>query len=143
MNKLKLATGIVLIFALGILTGVFGSGMYFKSRIDRFRESGPQMRKEMLMKRLTRRLDLTPQQQEKVTVIFEEMREQLFSLRTKHRPEMERIREQGHARIKAILSPEQQKRFDEMMARLKERRRRKAGPFGKHEPGGGPRPPFP
>jgi hypothetical protein len=143
MNKLKLATGIILIFALGVLFGVLGSGMYFKSRVDHFRESGPQVRKERLMKRLTRRLDLTPQQQEKVTVIFEEMREQLFNLRTKHKPEMERIREQGHARIKAILTAEQQIQFDEMMARLKERRRRKAGPFGDHKPGGGPRPPLP
>ena len=143
MNRLKLATGIILIFALGVLFGVLGSGMYFKQRVEHFRESGPQVRKERLMKRLTRRLDLTPQQQEKVTVIFEEMRGQLFNLRTKHKPEMERIREQGHARIKAILSPEQQKQFDEMMAKLKERHRRKSPPFGEHGPGGRPGPPFP
>ena len=143
MNRFKLATGIILIFALGVLTGVLGSGMYFKQRVENFREAGPPARKEMLMKRLTRRLELTPPQQEKVAVIFEEMREQLFSLRTKHRPELERIREEGHARIKAILLPEQQKQFDEMMARLKERRHRKAGPFGDHKPGGGPRPPLP
>ena len=143
MNRLKLATGIVLIFALGVLCGVLGSGMYFKQRIDHFRESGPQTRKELLMKRLTRRLELTPQQQEKVAVIFEEMRGQLFSLRTKHRPDLERIREQGHARIKAILTAEQQIQFDEMMKRLKKRRHRKAPPFGEHGPGGRPGPPLP
>lgn len=142
MNKLKLATGIVLIFALGVLTGVLGYGMYFKQRIEHFREAGPQTRKELLMKRLTRRLELTPQQQEKVAVIFEEMREQLFSLRKKHKPDLERIREQGHARIKAILTPEQQVQFDEMMARLK-KRHRKAPPFGSHEPGRRPGPTLP
>ncbi len=143
MNRLKLATGIILIFALGVLTGVFGSGMYFKQRVEHFRESGPQTRKELLMKRLTRRLDLTPQQQEKVTVIFEEMREQLFNLRTKHKPDMERIREQGHARIKAILTAEQKIQFDEMTARLKKRMHGKRPPFGDHGPGGRPGPPFP
>jgi uncharacterized membrane protein YciS (DUF1049 family) len=143
MNRFKLATGIVLIFALGALCGVLGSGMYFKHRIDHFRESGPQTRKEMLMKRLTRRLELTPQQQEKVAIIFEEMREQLFSLRAKHKPDLERIREQGHARIKVILSVEQQIQFDEMMARLKKRRHRKAPPFGDHEPGRRPGSPIP
>ncbi len=143
MNRLKLATGIVLIFALGVLFGVLGSGMYFKKRVDRFHESGPQMRKELLMKRLTRRLELTPPQQEKVAVIFEEMRERLFSLRTKHRPDMERIREQGHARIKDILTAEQKIQFDEMMARLKKRRHGKTPPFGEHGPGRRPGPPLP
>ena len=143
MNRLKLATGIVLVFALGVLFGVLGSGMYFKQRVEHFRESGPLTRKELLMKRLTRRLDLTSQQQEKITVIFEEMREQLFNLRTKHKPDLERIREEGHARIKAILTAEQKIQFDEMMAKVKKRMRGKTPPFGEHGPGGRPGPPFP
>ena len=143
MNKFKLAIGIVLIFALGVLCVVLGSGMYFKNRVDHFREAGPQARKEMLMKRLSHRLDLTPQQQEKVAVIFEEMREQLFNLRSRHKPDLERIREQGHARIKAILTAEQQIQFDEMMVRLKKRHHRKTPHFGDHEPGGRPGSPFP
>ena len=143
MNKLKLATGIILIFALGVLTGMLGSGMYFKQRIEHFHETGPQARKEMLMKRLTHRLELTPQQQEQIAGIFDDMREQLFSLRSRHKPDLERIREQGHARIKDILSPEQQKQFDEMTARMKKRRHGKKPPFGDHGPGGRPGPPFP
>ena len=143
MNRFKLATGIVLIFALGVLCGVLGSGMYFKNRVEHFQEAGPHARKEMLMQRLTHQLNLTPQQQEKIAAIFDDMREQLFKLRKEMKPGHERIREHGHARIKAILSPEQQKQFDEMSARLRKRHHGKRPPFGDHKPGGGPRPPYP
>lgn len=143
MNRFKLVTGIVLLFALGVLTGVLGANMYFKYRFERFRDAGPTARKELLMERFTRRLDLTPQQQEKISVIFEEMREGLFALRTKHQPELEEIRARSHARIKAILNPDQQEKFDEMIERLKQRRRDRVAPFRDHAPGGGPEPRFP
>ena len=137
MNRLKAITGIVLIFALGVLTGVLGADMYYKYRIERFRDAGPSARKELLMKKLTRRLDLTPQQQEKVTEIFAEMREDLSALRTKHRPEIEEIRARSHTRIKAILNVEQQKKFDEMIERFKQRRHDREASRRDHEPPGG------
>lgn len=132
MNRIKLATGILLIFTLGVLIGVLGSGMYFKQRIEQFWDAGPQARRERLLKRLTHKLDLTPQQQEKVAAIFEEMSEQLSSLRAKHRPEFERIREQGQSRIKAFLTEKQKIQFDELMARLKKRHGKKI-PFERHD----------
>lgn len=136
MNRLKLVTGIVLIFTLGVFSGVLGANMYFKYRIERFRDAGPQARKELLMKRLTRRLDLTPQQEKKISVIFAEMRENLSALRTKHLPELEEIRARSRTRIKAILNADQQKKFDEMIERLKQRRRGGGVPFRYHAPGG-------
>jgi Spy/CpxP family protein refolding chaperone len=143
MNRLKAITGIVLIFALGVLSGVLGAEMYYKYRIERFRDAGPPARREMLMKRLTRRLDLTPQQQEKVSAIFAEMREDLSALRTKHQPELDEIRARSNARIKAILNADQQKKFDEMIERLQQRRRDRGTPFRAHAPAGRPGPPNP
>jgi hypothetical protein len=140
MNRLKAITGIALIFALGVLTGVLGADMYYKYRIERFREAEPSARREMLMKKMTRRLDLTPLQQEKVAEIFAEMREDLSALRTRHRPEIEEIRARSHARIKAILNADQQKNFDEMIERLKQRRRDRRAPLRDHGPAGRPGP---
>jgi len=134
MNRVKAITGIVLIFALGALTGVLGADMYYKYRIERFREAGPSVRRELLMKKLTRRLDLTPQQQEKVAEIFAEMREDLSALRTKHRPEIEEIRARSHTRIKAVLDADQQKKFDEMIEQFKQRRRDRGTLFRDHAP---------
>jgi Spy/CpxP family protein refolding chaperone len=145
MNRLKATTGIVLIFALGVLSGVLGADMYYKNRIERFREAGPPARREMLMERLTRRLDLTPQQQEKVAAVFQEMREDLFALRARHEPELDEIRARSNARIKAVLNADQQKRFDEMIERLKQRRRDREAARRDHAPtgGAGPRSPGP
>jgi Spy/CpxP family protein refolding chaperone len=141
MKRLKAITGIVLIFALGVLTGILGTDMYYKCRIERFREAGPSARKELLVKKLTRRLDLTPQQQEKIAEIFVEMREDLSALRAKHRPELDAIRARSHARIKAILNADQQKKFDEMIERFKQRRRDWKASRRDHAPAGRPGPP--
>ena len=138
MNRLKAITGIVLIFALGVLSGVLGNDMYYKNRIERFREAGPPARREMFMKRLARRLDLTQQQQEKVSEIFAEMREELFALRTKHQPELAEIRARSHARIKAVLNADQQEKFDEMIERLKQRRHDRGASRRDHAPTGRP-----
>lgn len=149
MNRLKLATGIVLIFALGLLTGALGSGLYFKYRIEQFRDAGPETRRGMLMDRLTRRLDLTPDQQQQVAAIFDEMRDELSALREKHRPDLQRIKEEGHARIRAILNDDQKRQFDEMIEHLQQRRHGHPSPFGKHGrrgrpgPEGAPPPPQP
>ena len=143
MNRFKLVTGIVLIFTLGVFSGVLGTNMYFKYRIEQFREAGPTVQKELLMKRLTRRLDLTPQQQKKISVIFDEMRENLTALRRKHLPELEEIRARSHTRIKAVLNADQQKKFDEMIERLQQRRPGRGTPFRDHASGRGPKPQFP
>jgi len=121
MNKLKLATGIVLIFALGLFTGALGSGFYFKYRIKRFRDLGPVGKKEYILKKLTRRLDLTPKQQGEIAIIYDEMKEQLIAFRKKHQPDLKQIREQGQARIKEKLDEEQKEEFDEMMEELRRR----------------------
>ena len=129
MNKLKITIGIVLIFVLGLLIGALGSGMYFKNRIDHFRDADRMGRKEILIKRLTERLDLTAKQQDEIAIILDEMRGLHDALREKHRPEIEQIRIQSNERIKAILNDDQKKQFDEMIEELQKRRHELVRPF--------------
>jgi len=64
-------------------------------------------------------LDLTPEQQAKIDPILDDMRQQMIALRSAGLPEQERqakaqrLRDAMRARIREILTPEQQTRYDE------------------------------
>ncbi len=81
---------------------------------------GGQPSLEQIRERLTRQLQLTEEQQKKVDPILQDSRQQLIALRTSGLPEAEqrsrgqRVREATRAKIRAILTPEQQARYDEM-----------------------------
>jgi len=91
------------------------------------------------LQRLAEELGLTEQQKTQVTAILKSESDQRMALRDNEsmsRSEkfqaMRKIREEGRAQIRALLTPEQQKKFDAMP---------KPGP-GRGRPGGdGPPPP--
>ena len=81
---------------------------------------GGQASLEQIRERLTRQLQLTEEQQKKLDPILQDSRQQLIALRTSGLPEADqrsrgqRVREATRAKIRAILTPEQQARYDEM-----------------------------
>lgn len=98
---------------------------------------------------LERRLDLTPEQREQVVAIHEESRRASHEIRRELRPQLERQMEETREKIRAILTPEQQARFDELHEELKSRfgrfllgeGRHGRGGRGGRGPGRGPGPP--
>ena len=107
-----------LIFLLGALAGAFGTGFYFKGHVEEFLEGGPP--KEKIMQKLTRDLDLTPEQQKKIEPILEEVHRELSALRRKSLPEMRKIRENSFALIKKELNEDQQKKLEDLRKQTKE-----------------------
>ena len=81
---------------------------------------GGQPSLEQIRERLTRELTLTEEQQKKLDPILQDSRQQSVALRTSGLPEAEqrsrgqRVREATRAKIRGILTPEQQARYDEM-----------------------------
>jgi len=81
---------------------------------------GGQPSLEQIRERLTRELTLTEEQQKKLDPILQDSRQQFVALRTSGLPEAEqrsrgqRVREATRAKIRGILTPEQQARYDEM-----------------------------
>lgn len=121
--KAKTVIGILLVFILGVLVGSLGGGYFYKDRFERVRDlpPRPEARKEMLMNRLNRELDLSAEQQEEIGVVLEQVHQKVRALREKHRPEMEELRNQKRALIREQLNPEQQERLDRMLERLEKR----------------------
>ena len=114
----------VLTFFLGVLVG--GAGALFYTW-----HFGPGPRrpdKARIVRHMTRELKLTDPQVQQVTRIVDESDQKFSELRKQTRPQFDAIRDESRARIREILTPEQATKFDEMVRRFEERRKKGDGP---------------
>jgi Spy/CpxP family protein refolding chaperone len=125
MNKLRPIYCISLVFVLGVICGVLGSQLFYKCRSDSFMGARGQNREERLVSRLDRELDLDAGQREQVRAIVRETQAEVRQFRRQFRPQMTEIIGKGQARISAILTPEQRKEYEKMIAERKEKHRKR------------------
>ena|SRR5438128_5793715 len=114
-TRLKIWLVLLGVFVLGCVTGAALTGLY------RSRASGdrPEAREKAMHERfenMRRELNLTDEQTTAVRAILDETREEYRTLRTELRPRFEEPRQKARTRIRALLTPEQQQRFDAMAA---------------------------
>ncbi|MBW2593566.1 MAG: hypothetical protein JRE58_11335, partial [Deltaproteobacteria bacterium] len=124
MKRWKIFTGIFLIFALGVVSGVLGTGLFIKHRILEFRGGAPFVRDRFLVRRLTRELDLTVGQQEKICRILTGMRVRHQDFFQARRSEITQIINNELAAIKKELTVEQQEKLDRLLEKLRRHRSR-------------------
>ncbi|HYL79412.1 MAG TPA: hypothetical protein VEU07_01285, partial [Candidatus Acidoferrum sp.] len=72
---------------------------------------------EMVIRRLTRELDLRPEQRQQVQTILHEAGDQFTRLREEMRPRFIDIRDRTRDRIRVLLDADQQSRFQALMDR--------------------------
>lgn len=97
-----------------------------------------------MMERMASRLDLSDEQQERLSALFDARRERYRTIGREMRREM-RARfaaeqETLRAAIAEILTPEQMELFDAEIVRMREERRRRGGDRDRRERGFGGRP---
>ena len=83
--------------------------------------NNPQSFQRHMIRQLTRKLDLSPDQEAKVSLILEDTRHHIEDLRKELRPRFDAVREDAHRRIREVLNAAQQAKFDVMAAKMKER----------------------
>lgn len=116
---------VIVVFLLGVLLGAVGNHVWG----NRIWTSHAQIRpnayrpKNQVIADFTKELALTPDQQAKLGEIIDQTRAQWNALYAPLQPQHEKIRQDSRNRIRAILTPEQQTKFDAFMQRLDEQRR--------------------
>ncbi len=113
-TRLKMWLVLLAVFVLGCVTGVALTGLY-RSRASTGSESRERAMHERFEKMRTE-LSLTDQQTTAVRTILDETRNEYRALRTELRPRFEEPRMKARSRIRALLTPEQQQKFDAMVA---------------------------
>lgn len=114
-TRLKMWLVLVAVFVLGSVTGAALTGLY------RSRAAGgdrPEAREKAMRERFEKmraELNLTDDQTKAVRAIIDETRNEYRALRTELRPRFEEPRQKARTRIRALLTPEQQQKFDAMI----------------------------
>ena len=114
-TTLKIWLVLLVVFLLGSVTGAALTGLY-RSRAG---GGGADAREKAMHERFEKmrtELNLTDQQTTSVRGILDETRNEYRTLRTELRPRFEEPRTKARARIRALLTPEQQQKFDALVA---------------------------
>jgi ATP-dependent Zn protease len=121
MKQWKTIISIILIFALGALSGAIATHKIYRQKMENIIRDEPRAMREMMVQRLNSKLNLDAVQLEQVRAIVTETHAEMKSVRKKIRPEIEEVLSRSQAKIRAILRPEQLEKYDQI---LSERRKR-------------------
>jgi hypothetical protein len=123
--KTSLKTWIVLIavFSLGCITGIGVDGIYRSKTNASYRESHSRDR-EALFEKIRGDLNLTDQQSKEMRRVLDETANEFRALRGELRPKYEELRVKTRGRMRALLNPEQQQKFDTLIAEIDARRQK-------------------
>ncbi len=111
-TKLKIWLVLLIVFVLGGVTGAALGGLY-RSRASSER---PEKAMHDRFEKMRRELNLTDEQTKAVSNILDETRNEYRALHAELKPRFDEPRQKARAKIRALLSAEQQQKFDAMVA---------------------------
>ena len=123
---------IAVAFVLGAFLGAFGVLKCMPFGLHGMWKN-PEKFQQHMMQQFTSKLQLSAEQQQKISGILETTRAKIDTLRKETHPRFEEIRNATKDEIRVLLTSEQQKKFDVMNAEMETR-------FKKHGPGRGEKP---
>jgi Spy/CpxP family protein refolding chaperone len=121
MSKTKAILGVCLIFLMGMISGGAVTMKVMEHRFHHFMEEGPGGMGQMIVHRLTHDLKLDAPQHEKLKQIVESSQKEIQAVRDQLDPQIKRVMESSSTQIRAILTPEQATKFDEIAAKARQR----------------------
>jgi Spy/CpxP family protein refolding chaperone len=131
MDRVRKTGWLVRAAALGIFLLGFAAGALAPSAYRAWVRDGSRASREDRVEKMSRDLNLSPEQKTQVLQIFGETRTQLEALRTETAPRFAGIRRQADERIQKVLTPEQWQQFQQ--SRRDERPRGRRGRGGRDE----------
>ncbi len=115
----KVILGILLVFLIGCAAGAFTTSLVFHHRILTSLHGGPMAMAQIIERRATRNLDLTPGQKEQIHHLIEENLTQRQQLQKQIQPQMRELNQQTLAQINALLTPTQAEQFQDNLERIR------------------------
>jgi|SRR6516165_825645 hypothetical protein len=124
--RLEAAALFLVVFVLGVAFGVLGNQIW-NQRVSGERAAiNTKPTRSEVMDDLRQRLQLTAEQQRQIRAVVDDTHAKWQALYAPLDGQREIIRQQGRANIRAVLTPEQQVKFDDFMKRLDEERKKEA-----------------
>jgi Spy/CpxP family protein refolding chaperone len=122
---------VLIVFLLGVLLGGVGNHLW-GSRVwgnsgGHSGPPGPPPTREQVLDNFTKELQLTPDQEKQLGAILDDSRAQFRALNESLDPKRMQIRDQSRAQMRALLTPDQQPKFDAFMQRQDSQRKNGRG----------------
>jgi hypothetical protein len=124
MKRWKSILGVLLVFLLGALAGAAVVHRVGRQSVEAVLSGRGGAASDFVVRRLTRSLDLDPAQQDQVRAIVTETRRDIVEIRKPIQGQIQEAFERSRVRIRAILRPEQQEKFDRIQSERRKRRGR-------------------
>jgi len=124
--RLEAAALFLVVFVLGVVFGVVGNHVWSQRVSGEQTTLNTKPTRNQVIQDLTQRLQLTPDQQKQIVVAIDDTRARWQVLNATLDAPREQIRQEGRAKIRATLTPDQQLKFDDFMKRLDEQRKKEA-----------------
>jgi len=124
MKRWKSILGVLLVFLLGALAGAAVEHRIARQSFENILSGRGGATVDLVVGRLSRSLDLDPAQQDQVRAIVTETRREIVEIRKPVHAQVMSSIDTSRARIRAILRPEQQEKFDRIQAERRKRRER-------------------
>lgn len=122
-TRLKILLVLVGVFLLGGVTGASLASFYrLRGGHERPERGKGGNREDRIFERMRRDLNLSEQQATEIRAILDQTRNDYRALRAEVRPRYDSVRQNARTRIRALLTPEQQKLFDAKAAERDARR---------------------
>jgi Spy/CpxP family protein refolding chaperone len=113
-----------LVFVLGIALGSLGTYAVTTRVLAARPQTGPRSA-AVAVAQYTRDLNLNPDQQKQIQAILSDTRSRYAALHDKLDPEYEQVRQEGRERVREVLTPEQRPKFEDLLRRMDEDRKRR------------------
>ncbi len=129
-SQSSLFFSLVLVFASGIAVGTVGHYLYTAKTVNAVtlpQANADKFRKEFV-EDMRKRVGSTDDQVGRMNTVLDQTRLQYKQVRDKMKPDMDRIKTEQIERINAILSPEQQKLYQQLRAEREEKSKQNRRP---------------
>ena len=118
MQKWKVILRYGGIFMLGVALGMAGSRLAHKHRFAQAMQNRPVAQRQMMMRHLSRQLQLSNPQQIEIERIVDAQLKALAAVRERQQPEVQAIFQQAQSEMKTHLLPNQQQKLDQIMEQM-------------------------
>ncbi|MGC2062416.1 MAG: hypothetical protein WA610_05510 [Thermodesulfovibrionales bacterium] len=122
MRQWKTIISVLLVFGLGALSGTLVTHTIYRQKMENIIRDEPKAMRELMVQRLNSRLHLDPAQLEQVRVIARETHAEMRPVRRQIRPQIEEVLSRSQVKIRAILRPDQQEKYDQILSDRRKRR---------------------
>jgi len=124
--RLEAAALFLVVFVLGVVFGVAGNHVWSQRVSGEQPAVNTNPTRNQVIQDLTQRLQLTPVQQAQIAAAIDDTRARWQALYAPLDAPREQIRQEGRAKIRATLTPDQQVKFDDFLKRLDDARKKQA-----------------